>query len=438
MWTAPDASEPSGGVPPPQTPLRAPGFRFRFSIYMPPTDRAKVKRAVATAVEAAGFKLIAERESSLPATTVQLVQPPIELARPPAIDEMERFGTGLDSNERVQLSTSKSVACLEVVGPAERAFGDYRKALLLGRDLAKALHGLPWDDEMRSAFTQSAWNRRIDAWQGDAEPNVIDHVLLDQYREGELFRIVSLGMVKFGLPDVVVNQVAGTDAAGMAALLNLTLQGLLEQKQPDSRGRLALAIDAVRELRARSWLLSNVGPNGKRSVELQLTEAVAQKDDAKNRLLEIAFAGPPKQLQQRHNQLLSALFGSKDATVSVEHDADIQAASKRAKAKVLAMRARYAKSPPAGEQLLVKAPFTSDTATEWMWVEVVRWQGSLITGILDNDPQMVPRLKAGAHVEIHEDDILDYILTKRDGTREGNETGELLKARSARPQTRSP
>jgi len=61
----------------------------------------------------------------------------------------------------------------------------------------------------------------------------------------------------------------------------------------------------------------------------------------------------------------------------------------------------------------------------------VRWQGHTIQGLLDNDPFEIPDLKAGARVEVEEDSLFDYILVKRDGKQEGNETGRLMERREA-------
>jgi hypothetical protein len=39
-------------------------------------------------------------------------------------------------------------------------------------------------------------------------------------------------------------------------------------------------------------------------------------------------------------------------------------------------------------------------------------------------------MQPGARVEVQADQIFDYLLTKRDGTHEGNETQPLLEART--------
>ena len=76
---------------------------------------------------------------------------------------------------------------------------------------------------------------------------------------------------------------------------------------------------------------------------------------------------------------------------------------------------------------MVKAPFiTTDGGNEWMWVEVVKWKGGQISGVLRNDPEEVPDLHAGATVKVKQAEIFDYIRYTQDGKEEGNETGPLL------------
>jgi uncharacterized protein YegJ (DUF2314 family) len=153
--------------------------------------------------------------------------------------------------------------------------------------------------------------------------------------------------------------------------------------------------------------------------------------DPDNRLVEITFPGPTARLQERHVALLDELLGSnEEPVVNASHDRALMAASRRAKKAVLKHKSRYTRAPPFGEQLMVKAPFTtSEGGREWMWVEIVRWEGSRIFGVLQNVPQDVPGLKQGARVEVEESSIFDYLLQRQDGSQEGNETGVLLKQR---------
>jgi len=419
----------------PLSQLRAKAFRYRFAIYtsQPPVD---LPAALADAAKKHGLSVTTlAPEPTLPplASSISVVQPPIEKFAPPSLDTLEYFSKGLDAQQQQRLTASRSVAVFEVVGPIESAFDDYRAALLLGRELAQRLGGLLWDEETRVAYSLASFQPRIDSWQGTL-PFINRHVVLHEYRDGELLRLVSIGMVKFGLPDVVVNDVAGSDAERVAKLIDLVLQRLVEGAAPDQQGLLRAALDEVTHAEARQWLSEDVAENAQRSVVVTLAQTAPEAGDAENRLLEIQFPGDKAHLQERQAAAVNALFGSDDSIVYLKHDAALLAASARARQKAMVLRERFADGPKLGEQLLVKSPFAADGGEEWMWVEVVKWQGNTISGILTDDAFNIPGLKAGGRVEVKASEIFDYLLIKRDGSREGNETEALLEARASKRQ----
>jgi uncharacterized protein YegJ (DUF2314 family) len=407
-------------------------FRYRFVIYTSAPSKTAVAE-VARLAKAAGFALAAEpgnRELPPVPTSIFWGQPEVSELPPPEPSSLEYFASGLSEAEKRALVTSRGVTALEVVGKAEHALTDYRKALSLTQELARKLGGVIWDDESRTAHSVQSFKRRLESWNGDV-PDISRHVSIHQYRDGELLRLVTVGMVKLGLPDLVVNDVASNDAAAMANLVNLVAQSLLERQKLDAPGTLHASIDLLRHAGAKAWLASDLKSNAKRSVDLTLVVGELEEGDADNRLLEIAFPGPAERLQERQTAAIADLFGSEDGLVNVRHDAAILAASKRAREKAFKLRPRYEESVPFGEELQVKVPFTTTAGgNEWMWVEVITWRGNSIKGILNNDPYDVPTLKAGSRVEVRADQIFDYILRKRDGTMEGNETGPLLEAQA--------
>ncbi len=59
---------------------------------------------------------------------------------------------------------------------------------------------------------------------------------------------------------------------------------------------------------------------------------------------------------------------------------------------------------------------TADDGTEWMWVEVLRWNGDTIEGVLSNEPFNVPDLHAGQRVTGSMDDVFDYIYRRGDAS----------------------
>ena len=136
----------------------------------------------------------------------------------------------------------------------------------------------------------------------------------------------------------------------------------------------------------------------------------------------------PRTLFARLRRVLTRSSAPKPPFKNVVHDEAVLTASRRARDRLRAeLKPRFIAGLPPGERLMVKAPFTTQAAgREWMWIGVSRWQGPRIHGVLENDPVHLRDLKAGAHVDVPEDEILDYLLFRSDGTSEGNETGKLM------------
>jgi uncharacterized protein YegJ (DUF2314 family) len=216
----------------------------------------------------------------------------------------------------------------------------------------------------------------------------------------------------------------------MLSIINLTCQTFVERRRVARAGQLPVTLDAIDNDVFRRRSLDSLKANAKKSATLRIAKAEREEGDADNRLVEIAFPGPEASLQVRHQDTIARIYGATDEIHTVEHDAALEAASKRARARVMKLKSRFEDGPPLNEELMVKAPFPApDGGNEWMWVEVATWKGKLVRGVLQNDPFLIPDLKGGARVEIQEDVIFDYIWTKANGEEEGNETGKLLSKR---------
>lgn len=61
-----------------------------------------------------------------------------------------------------------------------------------------------------------------------------------------------------------------------------------------------------------------------------------------------------------------------------------------------------------------------------MWVEVQRWHGDSLVGVLDNEPYYIKNLKRGDVVTVKEGDLFDWMIQLRDGGTEGGETNRIL------------
>jgi len=247
-------------------------------------------------------------------------------------------------------------------------------------------------------------------------------VAIHAYGGGGKVRVITLGMAKFGLPDLVVEDVPSGFSQSAGRLLNVCAQTLAEGGTLGDNGTLRLAASALRNPAAKTGLSADA------DVTLQFVKAKADKGDPKNRIWRVHFpgAGPA---HERMSAVFDKLFGVKRNISMVAGSDRLKAASKRALKSLMKHKARLAKGIPDGERLEVKAPFaTSSGSNEYMWIGVTAWRGSKLVGILENHPRDVPKLSRGARVEVDESSVFDYILS-RDGKSEGGETDRIIQGK---------
>ena len=372
-------------------------------------------------------------------------QPVIAVLRPSASEHgvpdkgtLQYFANGLSDRQKAEVLRTTSVTLLVVAGPATAALPAYRKALQLAEELAKDQDGFLWDEETRELFTRDAWKKRLEDWSAGIPP-IDRHMTIHAYRHHDegLMRLVTLGMAKLGLPDLAVNNVAAGDTRAMSNALNVLAQHLLEGRAVGTGGAFTLALAEIRHPGLRKRLQEDSKKNARGMGAVLLEQAKPEEGDPRNRLVNVIVRETTASEQEGHARLLDELFGSEDKATGVRHDEALLAASARARKKLLAMRERYSPKLPQLEQLLVKGPFAIPSGgNEWMWIEVVRWKGTTLEGILQNDAFDIPGLRAGTRVSVEEASVFDYIQIHADGTREGNETAKLLDAQGGPERTK--
>ena len=139
------------------------------------------------------------------------------------------------------VSASKSVYALAFTYRAESIPVALRSADELVSAFAIETGGFIFDSETRELFTPEAFRSlRQDSWEGGV-PQVPRHVAMHAYREGDAYRAVSLGMSKFGLPDLCVNQFAGDRMSQVDSAIQLALQATFDRPNVLTAGFLDVA-----------------------------------------------------------------------------------------------------------------------------------------------------------------------------------------------------
>jgi uncharacterized protein YegJ (DUF2314 family) len=379
-----------------------------------------------------GLKLQATLDALTPPSAAVLALDVATLP-PPDAKTVALFGRGLDAERGKEVAGSKGVLALAWNLDADPKFEKLRKAEALAGDVAAKSGGVLWDAETREIFSVSAWKeRRVDGWEGDL-PEVGHHFVIHYYANEDRHRVVTLGLVKLGVPDLAVSDVPQHQASEMQTLVQAIAQLLVEGAAVGGDGRLDVNLSAIRHGRARADLLA-ASPTGAHRTNVTLAIGKQEDGDADNRLVDLRFDGHPGATEaERQAAAVKALTGASEdqPTRARASDAELEAVAARVQARLPAVAAAFKKGLPVGDRISVKAPFDTDNGgVEWMWIEVTAWDGRKIQGSLSNEPRSISRLSLGAKVEVAQAAVADYLWRKADGTHEGGESAEILKRRA--------
>ncbi len=422
----------SEGSPLPAGELMSDHLFIEFAIYYLPEPsqdpEATLNRLLETEFQQVGR---VEKVSESPAgmtVSARLITDVQESYAPPGLESLQYFGRGLSRDQSAALQDSTTALILVFGHPKEHVWDGLRAACELTSKLARETNGLPWDEQTREVFTPDAWEeKRLNEWTKEV-PNVSKHTVIHAYNNGEYVRAITLGMAKFGLPDIVIEDVSWSLNRTTGHVINLFAQALAEGALIEEAGQFDLDIRAIKNAKVREPQLASLKSNATSVALLSLREGTREEGDPDNQLVQITFDRyTGNDVHAKQVQMMSSLFGLEDSISYIKHDEEILAASERAKAKLPSLRADFKAGLRPGEFIQVKAPFkTPDGGQEWMWVEVTSWKGDEIRGLLKNDPFNIPELQAGQTVVVSEQEVFDYIRRLPDGSEEGNETGKLI------------
>lgn len=405
---------------------------FVYALYYPSAPASEPVAALQAAAQKQGGQITLVKDFDQAVKAPQAMATWLNNAQdsftPPNMQQIRYFGRGLSQQQAEELQLAKLALVVEFRMPASPTYAGLRAADRLLAEVAEQTQGLIWDEETREIFTAAAWRERhIEGWQGDV-PNVARHTVIHAYQGDKLLRGITLGMGKFGLPDVVMNDFPRSNSAQAGNLIVALSQALVEGAQVGPRSNFTLTLAQLRHQEVRATQQAQMTDDAPGAAQLYFTKGKLEQGDPHNRLLEFYFdhyPGPDRYARQ--TALFTTLYGFKDGIMMIRHNDAILAASKAAKAKLPALRDAVNAGLRTGEYIMVKAPFaTPEDGNEWMWVEVTRWEGEDITGVLNNEPANVPSLHSGQIVKVRMQDVFDYIRYDGQGNEEGNESGKLI------------
>ena len=347
---------------------------------------------------------------------------------PPGLASLRYHERGLSFDQEHALQQCDRALILNFAHPKQYVWTGLRNADIIVDELVRRTGGLAWDEETREIFSSEAWHkRRVASWSGNI-PDVPNETVIHLYDHADSVRAITLGMSKMGLPDVTITFSGWSSESQIGSLINIFSQSLAEGEPLPERGEFKLDLFGLKNSRFRDDQLKSIQGKGIGVGCLNLGPGKWEEGDPKNRLIDLGFDKyPGSDPGAKAESMISSFFGAADTISHVEHSAELEAASARAKAKLPEQQKAFAAGLAPGEYIDVKAPFRTESGgNEWMWVEVTKWKGDVIEGVLQNDPEAVPGLRAGQRVKIRQQDVFDYLHHFSDKRVEGNTTGEII------------
>jgi uncharacterized protein YegJ (DUF2314 family) len=405
--------------------------RARFVLYhrQRPADAALASLTQVAASTGGGLRVVESapaQASDLTAAIRQIENPALEASLPDA-DYLQRFGKGITEDQAQGIGASKSGWRLVYAYPAREAAQALAAVDRSVLELARRSDALIWDADTGVLYAPEHFRElRVDA--PGAHDSVLQHTTIHAYQDAEHVRSVSLGMSRFGLPDLVIEQLSWATHRSLATLMIGIAQQMVEGAEPDATGTFAFDARAIRNAAVREEVMADSIGNASHSGRPRLVAVAARAGDADNPLLAIRFDDYTGNDEfARQETAIANIFGWRDEIKRIEHSDELRSASDAARARLPQLRRDFEAGLEPGEYIQVKAPFpTPDGGHEWMWVEVTAWEEHVIHGLLRNEPFDIPALQAGQKVEVDPEEVFDYLRQFADGRQEGNSTSEII------------
>lgn len=403
-----------------------PDARFALALFCnPDCDDAVLDQLEADLVTIRGRSGFPERVTK-PSRIMGIADSSFEI---PDANFIEVYGIEVDRPEQLAASTEVIIAWF--ASPADTALATLTTAHHAFAKAAVNSGGWVEDLDTQQVFGASAWATRSP--EGPLEQwFVVDAAPQDANDPDGAVRIVTRGLRRFGLPEVVVENVEPGLAGDVSVVVNAVAEGM------KARGGPAITLPIKTEMVDGTATFESVARleddpddplwrmrfDGQISVPAEdISEEVPVETPAP---VDAPVAVAPVVAPPEAVALADASVQPPSPAVEMS---PLETAQRQAMARFeTVVAAAWQQGLPANELVAVSAPFpTRDGGIEYMWVEIKTWDGTQLRGVLANEPYNVEGLHKGDAVALKQEEVFDYIWKKADGTREGNTTAPFLK-----------
>lgn len=357
-----------------------------------------------------------------------------DLILPPK-DRMSTVAAGLTSSERDSIDLRTTSVVVRTEGPGAPEQMPARVAFATASVLAEMLDGFVYDEVSRRIETARDFTSRAVLAPVGEPAFERKHIVVQFYRQDDgTARLLSLGMQRFGSPDVSLRAANMSSGSALSSVLNVVASKLAHG---ESASTITVSLDDVSRLVGKPPAELHPSPDEARAVELTLVHPERIEGDPDNEMVELLPAGGAG--RETWDNVLVSLFGLSPSTMTAIDDEELTAIAEQARHELPQAITRF----EAGEgDLYIKGPFSVDpslhehdthdaqrASTEMLWIAVATCDARACTGVLSNEPSYATNVTLGTTTSVRRDDVVDWMLHRRDGSTLGGASIEVLKGR---------
>lgn len=352
-----------------------------------------------------------------------------DLLLPPR-DTLDTVAPGLTPRERDGVEARGTAVMIRTQGAITPEQMPARAVFAAAAVLAEALDGFVYDEVARRIETaHDVVEHTVVAKLG--EPAFArKHIVIQLYRQEDgTARLLTLGMARFGSPDLSIRGANMSSGPLLAEVINAAASQLAHGK---NEATITVTLDEIARVVGKKPSELNPTPTSARPVVLDIVTPERIEGDPVNTMAELV----PKDGATREawDAVIVSLFGVAPSVSASVDDEELAAIAKKAQRDLPAAIKRF----EAGEgELFIKGPFPippdarvdGGAASEMLWLAAASCDAQRCTGVLSNEPTYATNIALGKTTSVKRAEAVDWMIQKHDGGIAGGESIKVLRAR---------
>jgi hypothetical protein len=371
-----------------------------------------------------GVERITDINAPINKLSVLVKQQGVDELPTPSLQALQYFGRGFDQSEANRIMGSEYSVSFIGVAPFHKDQALLKKITECVGGIANKYNAFIFDVADSFTFTSGSFEKiRLDEIKKGFYS--ASQFGVRAYRVENGIRSVSMGLEKFGQPNLAIENFSEHHMGYMDKLFTMVLQHVIESPVKVTPGFISIDIKHIVNPVVRSNLGASIEPNGTGKIKLLLKKA-ASLDGDPSELLAISFENSPSDsLWIEQAKLLSSVFGRDRDVSNVPDSVNLESVIASAKLRAKSILDEGHALEKDGMRLLL-ATAMEDTK-EVVWVEVTEWIGQKGIGILLSNPIHTKTHSSGMKYQFNYNSIMDFKLYGADGLIEQGGVDELAR-----------